>query len=272
MARLGENWWGKSKVRISKVDRNGASDDFSDLTVQVLLGNDGSLACVEGDNREVLPTDTMRNTVYVLAQDHLTTDLEDFAARLAGHFTGRPDVDRARVRIASNRWSRAGDTGFVGGGGEKRLAGVEAGPDGVVTGAGLRGLVLLKTRGSAFAGFPQDRYTTLPEAEDRLLATEVSARWRYQAVPGDTTLAWESARRAMMDSFFAEDSASLQHQGWMMGSAALAAVGEISEIELRLPNQHHLTFDLSRFGLEDAGVVFHPVTEPHGDIRLVVAR
>lgn len=143
---------------------------------------------------------------------------------------------------------------------------------GAKTWAGIEGLVVLKTRGSAFAGFPHDEFTILPEADDRLLATSVSAEWRYHPVPADTTETWEVARSVITGAFFDPPSKSLQHQGWLMAQAALSAVSEIDEISFRLPNQHHLPFDLARFGMTDKGIVLQPVSEPYGDIALTVER
>jgi urate oxidase len=270
MARLGDNRWGKSDVRVSKILRSDSGDDFLDLTVQVLLQGEVEAAHVEGDNRGVLPTDTMKNTVYGLAQEHLTRDLEAFAALLCEHFLGREGIDGSDVSVSERLWEPVAPSGFIGGSG-RRLARVAAGTHAGVW-AGVDGLVVLKTTGSAFSGFPRDEFTLLPETEERILATSVEAVWSYSTTPVDTTTAWETARQALIDSFFAEHSESVQHQGWMMGEALLAAIPEIQEVEFRLPNQHHLAYDLSRFGMEDQGIVFQPVSEPYGDIGFTVTR
>ena len=271
MAELGKNRWGKSDIRVSKIHRSEDEDDFSDVTVQVLLQGQVELAHTEGDNSGVLPTDTMRNTVYGMAQDHLTRDLEAFGSVLCDQFMTRDDVTGATVTIFERLWARVGPTGFIGGGSERRMArvsqGVESG-----TWAGIEGLVVLKTTGSAFSGFPRDRFTVLPEADDRILATSVTATWRYKKVPTDTTATWDQARQALVDSFFGDWSASVQHQGWMMAQAMLEAVPEIEEIEFHMPNQHHLPFDIARFGMEYEGTVFQPVSEPYGDIGFTVTR
>ena len=271
MAKLSENRWGKSEIRISKIHRSDGSDDFSDLAVQVLLQGDVESAHTGGDNRAVLPTDTMRNTVYCLAQDHLTRDLEAFASFLCDHFLDR-DVTRAAVTISERLWSQAGATGFIGGNSERRTARVAKGAGEIGTWAGIEGLVVLKTTGSAFSGYPKDAFTVLPETEDRILATSVTATWRYSTLPEDATKTWETARETLVERFFTDWSASAQHQGWLMAVGLLEAVPEIDRVDLHLPNQHHLPFDISRFGLEDRGTVFHPVSEPYGDIGLTVTR
>lgn len=271
MARLGDNRWGKSDVRVSKILRTESGDDFLDLTVQVLLQGEVEAAHVQGDNKGVLPTDTMKNTVYGLAQEHLTRDLEVFAAVLCDHFLEREGISSADVSVSQRTWDRMGPAGFLGGGSERRLARVAAGAAAGVW-AGVDGLVVLKTTGSAFSGFPRDEFTLLAETDERILATSLRAVWRYSETPVDTTSTWETARQVMIDSFFAEVSESMQHQGWMMAEALLGAVPEIEEAEFRLPNQHHLNYDLTRFGLEDQGIVFQPVSEPYGDIGFSVTR
>lgn len=271
MARLGSNRWGKSEVRLSKVHRGTGQDEFSDVTVWVLLEGDVESAHTDGDNSSVLPTDTMRNTIYGLAQDSLTKDLEAFGALLCDHFIQRPYIDTASVTISERLWSRKTGTGFIGGGSERRVAKIARGAK-ATDSAGVEGLVVLKTRGSAFTGFPKDDFTILPEKDDRLLSTSVTANWLYDTMPENTTAAWGTARETIVDHFFGDWSASVQHQGYLMAEAVLAAVPEISRISFNLPNQHHLEFDLERFGLNDRGVVFHPVTEPYGDIRFTVHR
>ncbi|HEX6286130.1 MAG TPA: urate oxidase [Acidimicrobiia bacterium] len=268
---LGANRWGKSEVRVSKVFRGQVADDFIDLTVQVLLQGDVTAAHTDGDNSSVLPTDTMRNTVYALAQDQLTRDLEAFGEALCDHFLERGDVERAEVALSERLWQRGSPHGFIGGDSERRTARVtRGGMDS--TKAGVDGLVVLKTSVSAFEGFPRDRFTILPEASDRLLATSISAEWVYEAMPSNTSTTWALVRATLVDRFFEDWSASVQHQGYLMGEQVLRSAPEVSQISLRLPNQHHLPFDLTRFDMPWSNVVFQPVSEPYGDIYLTVTR
>ncbi len=272
MATLGPNQWGKSEVRVSKVLRGENQDEFLDLTVQILLTGDVGAAFRDGDNSAVLPTDTTKNTVYGLAQKHLTSDLEAFGMVLGEHLVGKEGIDSANVSISQNRWTRHGATGFLGGGSEQRTTTVSSSPHEISVSSGIAGLVVLKTTDSAFVGFPRDEFTILPEADDRLLATSVTADWVYPGLPADTTATWNRVRTLLVDHFFDDWSASVQHQGWKMAEAVLEAVPEISEISFRLPNQHHLAFDLTRFGLANEGTVFQPVSEPYGDIRFTAHR
>jgi urate oxidase len=271
---LGPNRYGKSAIRLFKVHRGDGSDEVSDLTVQVLLTGDFEAAHVRGDNAAVIPTDTMKNTVYAMAQDHLGRETERFALVLASHFGENAAVAEARVTVRERLWAHLPDAGrgFTPAGGDLKLGEARSGVEGEQVGAGIEGLLLLKTTGSGFTGFPRDRFTTLTETSDRLLATSVGARWRYNSEPDDFVAAWTSVRAALAASFAEFSSSSLQQQGYEMGRAVLAALPGIDEIRLRLPNLHHLKVDLTRFGSTDTGVVFQPVDEPHGDIRLTVRR
>lgn len=271
MAELGPNRWGKSQVRVSKIHRGAVADDISDVTVSVLCQGDVEAAHTQGDNSAVLPTDTMKNTVYALAQDYLTRDLETFALRLADHFLDHDSIHQVSVALIERVWQRETATGFLGGSSARRVARISRGQE-ERSSSGVEDLVVLKTRGSAFTGFPRDDFTTLAETDDRLLATSITAEWVYERTPEDTAATWGLVCRTMIDSFFAERSDSVQHQGFMMGEAVLAALPEVSEIRLSLPNQHHLPFDLTSFGISDHGTVFQPVSEPYGDIALTVRR
>ena len=268
---LGANSWGKRQVRVSKLIRGEDRHDFIDLDVQILLRGDVASAHTSGDNTGVLPTDTMKNTVYALAQEHLTADLEGFGELLCERFLRSAAVDQATVLIHQSLWARETATGFIGGSSERRTATVTRGSE-TETGAGVHGLVVLKTAGSAFGGFPKDEFTSLPETDDRILATSISAVWDYSTMPTDTSATWERVRQTLVDHFFSDPSASMQHQGYQMGESVLAAVPEVASISLALPNQHHLPFDLTRFGMAWEGNVFQPVSEPFGDITLTVTR
>ena len=272
MTRLSTNSWGKSEVRVSKIHRGEDTDEFSEVTVSVSLTGEVAAAYLDADNAGVVPTDTVRNTIYAFAQGYLTKDLEAFAAILTGHFLTHPGVHSATVDLVETIWRRQTESGFIGGSSERRTGRRQATGETAQIWGGIDGLVVLKTRDSGFSGFPRDQYTVLPETDDRILATTVAAEWLYGAVPADTTAAWEAARASLVDGFFGGWSGSIQHQGWQMAEKLMAAVPEIAELSIRLPNQHHLAYDLTRFGVEDKGIVFQVTSQPFGDIRFEVTR
>lgn len=277
--RLAWSGYGKSAVRLVKVDRLGTRHELHDLTVEVQLQGDFESAHSAGDNTRVLPTDTMKNTVYVLARQGAVSPPEAFAERLARHFLEAcPAARLAVVSLALHGWGRAEARGaadghtFVRASAERRLATVSLDANGVRHEAGLEGLGLLKTTDSGFAGFLRDGYTTLQDTHDRILATDVEARWSYSRPPGDYDLAWTAVRTSLVEAFAGHRSASVQHTLYAMGQAALARSPEIGEIRLVLPNRHHLLVDLAPFGLDNPNQIYVATSEPFGRIEAVVAR
>jgi urate oxidase len=281
---MGPNSYGKSQVRLVKVTRRPDRHDLTDLTVDVALEGDFTAAHVAGDNTGLLATDTMRNTVYALAQGHDdVADLERFGVRLVEHFVASgPRVTGARVRLVSHPWSRlttaAGTPdppAFERGTGGRRVAVVTGGADAPISvEAGIEGLVVLKTTGSGWEGYHHDELTSLPETDDRIMATEVTARWTYGApLDGvDFGASWEAVRAVILTSFGDHYSPSVQFTLHRMGDAVLAARPEVERISFSLPNKHHLLFDLARFGRENDNEIFQPTTEPYGLIEGTVER
>ncbi|HEY5685783.1 MAG TPA: urate oxidase [Acidimicrobiia bacterium] len=278
--RLQEGIWGKGGIRLSKVIRTDDRHDIIDMTVWIRLAGGTDDAFTEGDNSRVLPTDTMKNTVYVLAHEHEFGSIEDFGLLLCHHFLDRLDsVGEAQVSLERRMWRRMTVDGelhphaFVQRTAERHTCTVVDDRTGPVVVAGVEGLGLLKTTGSAFTGFPRDEYTTLPEATDRVMSTFVEADWRYEGGPDDYLEAWYGIRRTLTESFASHDeSQSVQHTLYSMAGAVIDGFAEVAEITMRLPNAHHLTVDLSPFGITNRDVVMQPVDEPYGMIEARVSR
>jgi urate oxidase len=232
----------------------------------VALEGDFEAAHTRGDNTGLLATDTMRNAVYVLAKRHPVDTLEGFAAALVEHFLATPSVAHATVRIREHPWERLGDHehAFQRGHGGTRVATVA---DDRVS-AGIEDLLVLRTTGSGWAGFARDAYTTLPETDDRILATIVTASWDYAGPPAD----WHAVRETLLGAFGDHYSPSVQFTLHHLGEALLAAHPEIARVHLSLPNRHHLLFDLGRFGEENDHEIFEATTEPYGLIEGTVER
>ena len=279
MIELGENRYGKSAIRLVKVIRDGDRHTVRDLTVAIGLEGDFRAAHVEGDNAAVVATDTMKNTVYAFAREHLTGSIERFGHVLARHFAAFRQVRRATVSIDEHRWVRLptedgpAPDAFLRSGDLIRTAVIESGVDGDVVTAGLRELTVLKTTRSAFSGFPRDHLTTLPETDDRVMATKMTAAWRYGDPSGlDFDAAFDAIGADILDVFAVHHSPSVQASIWIVGRAVLERHPEVEEIRMRLPNLHHWAVDLSPFGQENPGEVFVSTTEPHGLIEATVRR
>ncbi|TFV62577.1 UNVERIFIED_ORG: urate oxidase [Bacillus sp. AZ43] len=279
---LGPNQYGKAEVRVVAVDRGTPRHTFWDLNVSSSLRGDFAAAHTAGDNAHVLTTDAQKNTVFAFARDGIGTP-EEFGLRLARHFAGSYDwISGARVAVESYGWERIAvggaehDHSFRKTGGEVRTAVVTVDGDDAHVLAGLTDLVVLKTTGSEFWGFPRDRYTTLAETDDRILATAVTARWRYTGTDLDFDACFAGVRTALLETFASTHSLALQQSLYAMGEAALERHPEVAEIRLSMPNKHHFLQDLSAYGLENTpeggAVVYHADDRPYGLIEGSVLR
>jgi len=273
---LAANQYGKAKVRLLHVSRDDPEHEITDLSVSVALSGDLTATHLSGDNSDVLTTDAQKNTVFVFAKDGGVGEIEDFALRLARHFVAsQAAISFGRVTVEQYRWERQAGHSFVRSGREVRTATVSHDGTNSWVVSGVSGLTVLNTAGSEFWGFARDRYTTLAETTDRILATAVSARWRH-ASAADSAPCWADSYRAardlMLEAFADTHSYSLQQTLFAMGQRVLDGRPEIAEIRLSLPNKHHFEVDMSPFGLENDGQVFYAADRPYGLIEGTVTR
>jgi urate oxidase len=276
MIEVGPNSYGKSAVRLVKVDRDRAPHRVRDLTIAIALAGDFAASYAEGDNSAVIATDTMKNTCYALAGEHLTGAIETFALALGRHFLdAEREVETARVSISEVAWRPIGAApdAFTRDASELRTAEVAVGRSSTTMRAGIRDLAVMKTTRSAFAGFPRDRFTTLAETDDRIMATKVSASWAYaDGSAVDFERSFAGIRSTFLDVFADHDSASVQASIWIIGKAVLAAHPEVAEISMSLPNLHHWTVDLRPFGIDNDPEVYVATAEPYGLIEATIRR
>ncbi len=274
---LTSNTYGKAKVRLSKIIRQPDRHVFKELIIAIKLRGGFDKAYTEGDNRLVLPTDTMKNTVYALAKNHSLESIEQFGLDLCEHFQqGLPHVHEVEIRLEEILWQGLHVNGavhphtFMGGNSERYTSQIIRAQEQLTIQAGLQDLTILKTTGSGFTDFLKDDYTTLQETDDRILATNLSARWHYKASLGSAkkfSQHRQVIRQALIETFANHDSQSLQQTLYVMGRAALEACPDVSHIYLAMPNKHHLLVDLSPFNLDNHNEIFLPVDEPQGVIE-----
>jgi urate oxidase len=277
---LGPNRYGKAETRVVRIVRDTPRHEIRDLNVSTSLYGDFAAAHTDGDQSHVLPTDTQKNTAFAFAKKHGVTSPEDYALALAGRLLeATPAASGAVVRVQEFGWDRievdgAGhDHAFVRRGGEVRTTRVEVGPDAESVASGLEDLVVLKSTGSEFKGFLRDEYTTLPDADDRILATALRAEWRYAlGAEVDWNETYDAVRARLLATFATTYSRALQETLYAMGRAVLEAHEEISEISFAAPNKHHFLVDLTPFGLENPGEVFVAADRPYGLIEATVTR
>jgi len=275
---LGANQYGKAEVRLVRIDRATPRHEITDLNITSQLRGDFQAAHTEGDNANIVATDTQKNTVYALARDGVGAP-EEFLLRLGRHFTGAFDaVTGGRWEAEQYTWSRIlvdgeeHDHAFVRGGTETRSSVVTFDGAQATVISGLHDLAVLKSTGSEFHGFVRDRYTTLADTNDRILATSVTARWRYNRLDLDFDRTFADARRLMLEAFAQTHSLALQQSLFEMGRRVLEAHPEIDEIRFSMPNLHHFAVDLGPFGLDNPHEVFYAADRPYGLIEATVQR
>jgi urate oxidase len=280
MIAIAKNKYGKSRVRLVKVQRKEGWHELREWAVEVLLQGDFDSCFVEGDNSKILPTDTMKNTIYSLARDSSAECLEDFAKELVEFFLEHnPQVSEAEVAISQKAWEhvqcggRAHPTTFIQASGELQTTKVARSQKGELSvDSGFSNLVIMKTSGSAFDGYIQDSLTTLQPSQDRLLGTVVSAHWSYAPTLVDFSSSRAKAREILLATFAEHESKSVQHTLYAMGKAVLEQLPDVEDIELNMPNKHCLLVDLSPFGQDNPNEIFVPVDEPHGKIQARLRR
>ncbi len=280
MAKLGENRYGKSRVRLSRITRRGDRHDFNEWKVRVLLEGDFESSYTEADNSKVLPTDTMKNTVYYVARESKAETIEAYAMELGDYLlANNAQVSGVKVEVEERAWERMifdgvpeATTFKLGGPEVQTVRAVRDQGRAWSIQSGVDGLTILKTTKSAFTGYIKDKLTTLKPATDRIFGTSATVAWDYESAVSDYTLVRARIVSALLKEFADHNSLSVQHTLFDMGKAALEAAPEIARIKLTMPNLHHLLADLSPFGLDNPNHIFVPIDEPHGYIEATVER
>ena len=280
MIELAENRYGKSRVRLMKVTHGPHGNDLREWTVQVLLTGDFDTAHYDGDNSKILPTDTMKNTVYSVARNSSAISMEDYAKELVDFLLRRnAQVASATVWVEGASWKRLTvdgkphPTSFMRGSGEVQTTTVSRAQGGsFAIHSGFKNLVVMKTADSGFEGYIVDELTTLKPTSDRLFCTAVTSEWRYTQTTLDFDATRKAIREAMLKMFAEHKSKSVQETLYEMGKSALERVAEVDQIDMVMPNKHCLLVDLSRFGQDNPNEIFVPTDEPAGHIEARVRR
>jgi urate oxidase len=304
MIKLERNAYGKNAINLSKIIRHPNQHEIRHISVNILLQGDFETAHTLGDNTQVLPTDTMKNTVYALAKDHFTASLEEFGIYLAGHFLSHnPQVAEVMTELTEFCWNRMVFDGephphsFVNGGSEKHETVVIRNRQELSVTSGIKDLLILKTTDSGFENYIRDQYTTLKPTADRIFSTKCEVTWKY-TLPGAGesahpssgsassphsltsttapapcfTALYEGIRLNLLHTFATHNSLSVQHTLYAMGENVLAAFGDVQEVTLKMPNKHHILFNLEQFGIDNRNEIFIATDEPYGYITGTVTR
>jgi urate oxidase len=276
---MGDNQYGKAENRVVRIYREASRHEIRDLNVSTSLRGPFEPAHLEGNQSNVLPTDTQKNTAFAYAKSHGVGSIEDYGLALARHFVADiAPVAGARIEIEEFAWERAvidgveHDHAWTRRGPEIRTAAITVDASGEHVIGGIKELVLLKSTGSEFFGFLKDEYTTLEETHDRVMATSLTAHWRFMGTDVDWDAAYAQVTATVIREFAMLQSLALQQTLWKIGTAILESVPEIAEVKMSAPNKHHVAVDLSPFGLENPGEVFIAADRPYGLIQATVMR
>jgi len=277
--RLAENTYGSSRIRLLRVSKEQGRHDIRDIGLSIRFEGDFEAAHTSGDNRKILPADTMDNTVYALARQHSIEPLENFGQHLIEHFlTYNPQVRRIVIDASENIWTRLPHGGkphasaFASGGNEERMCLLSGTRDGTQARAGIRNLAVLKTAKASFQDFKKDPYTTLQDDRDSILSTVIAADWLYSEEDAEFGPLWHAVRKMLLETFAEHESHSLQHTLYAMGDAILGNFENISEIHLSLPSKQFYLADLVPLGMDNPGAVFLPRGEPHATIEATLTK
>jgi len=269
---LASSTYGKSRVRLMKLERRAGRHDLKEITFQILFSGDFASCYETGDNSKILPTDTMKNTVYAMARKYDIVTVEGFSQELIRYFLKHnAAVAEVRIDATEHLWARVSDTAFTRES-LKRTSVVTGTREHMTVEAGIDDLVILKSSGSAFHGYIKDPFTTLKETNDRIFSTAVRASWRYGCSGIEFNDRWDAIRRTIIDTFAGHESLSVQHTLHAVGKAVLASYTEVAEIQLTMPNKHALLVDLSPFGMDNPNEVFLPIDDPSGYIEATLVR
>jgi urate oxidase len=275
---LGANSYGKAGNHLFKVVRASDRHELRDYRVDVALSGDYDAVHTEGDNTEAMATDTMRNTVYAVAQQQSFDSPEAYGLQLVDYLLTQPGVRGARVSVVEQRWDRIVVDGrphqhsFTKAAGGKHTAVVSGDGERRSVTAGIDDLQVLKTTNSGWANFLEGGYRTLADTDDRILATSITASWDYREPEGDFGAVWTGVHEQIGRTFTDHFSPSVQHTIWRMGQAVLERFEEIERISFLLPNKHHILYDLSPFGLENDREIYWVTVEPYGRIEATIER
>jgi urate oxidase len=277
--KLGKNTYGKNAVNLSKIIRHPEYHEFRQISVNVVLEGDFETAHTRGDNTKILPTDTQKNTVYALAKEHFVSSIESFGLYLANYFiSNNPPISQARIELTEHNWKRMRFDGtyhahaYCSGGNEKHTAVIVQNRHSIEVTSGIEDLLILKTTDSAFEHYIKDQYTTLKETNDRILSTQCEVSWTYNSTKVLFVELFNGIRTTLLQTFANHQSLSVQHTLFAMGEAVLEKYAAVNDITLKMPNKHHILFNLEQFGMDNKNEVFIATDEPYGYITGTVVR
>lgn len=292
--QISDSGYGKDNVKLLHIERNGTVHNIKEFEVNTHLKLYSKKDYLNGDNSDIVATDSQKNTVYLLAKKFGVKSPEEFAIRLVNHFlTKYRHVEAAHVCIEEYPWKRLNYS--------KDLHGREHNHAFIFTPvatrycdvqqkrndkhptvmSGLKDLRVLKTTQSSFVNFIDDEYRSLPDMEDRVFSTIISASWQYSVFEKiNFDFLWHQVKEIILQNFAGDvhvgiPSPSVQNTIYLAQRDVLKTIKEISSISIQMPNKHYFQFDTSKYPGVVKGEnkeVFLPVDKPSGIIYSQLSR
>lgn len=273
------NRYGKGRVRIMRIHRDGDKQDVSQLSIKVMLEGDFGRAYTDADNSTSTSTDTMKNIVNVVARENTALSSEEFCQVLAQRYLDLyPQASSVSITAHETKWNRLSVDGelhphaFLLDSNGKPTVEIVATRDGMTMSSGLDNFTFMKSTQSGWENYYTDKYSTIQPTNDRICATSMVASWKWSGKPASYPATNKKILDTLLKEFATTYSPSVQNSLYRMGEKVLAAVPEISEISMACPNIHYILMNLSAFGLDNNNDVFLPTDEPHGQIECTVGR
>ena len=276
---LVSNSYGKGRVRVLRLHKDGPHHEVRELNVEALMTGDFGRLFTDADNAKAVSTDTVKNLINIVARENPSLGTEAFCAAVCQRFLERyPQVEAVDITAHETKWVRYEKGGtphphaFVLDSNGRPFATLSASRAGTSVTSGLSGFTFMKTTESGWDKYEKDSYTTIKETRDRICATSMEALWVWAKQPADYAAANKLILDTMLDVFVSTYSESVQDSMYRMGMAALAAVPEIETVSMACPNKHYIPINLAAFDLTNDNMVFLPTDEPHGQIECTVGR
>jgi urate oxidase len=274
-----KNRYGKGRVRIMRIHRDGDKQDVSQLSIKAMLEGDFGRAYTEADNSTSTSTDTIKNIVNVVARENTALSTEEFCQVLAKRYLDLyPQASSVSITAHETKWARLAVDGelhphaFLLDSNGKPTVEIVATRDGMTMSSGLDGFTFMKSTQSGWENYYTDKYSTIQPTNDRICATSMVVSWTWSGKPASYPATNKKILDTLLKEFATTYSPSVQNSLYRMGEKVLAAVPEISEISMACPNIHYILMNLSTFGLDNNNDVFLPTDEPHGQIECTVGR
>jgi len=287
---LGYNKYGKANVKFLRVVKETPKHLVHEVKAKMQLEGDFNESFETGNNRQVVPTDTMKNSLYIYAKKFNLNCLEEWAIEVGKDMLQRHNqISVVNLELEESNWERIKINGiehnhaFLKREGI-RFATMKMQRNGQIKlNCGIKDLIIMKSTQSGFENYVKDEYTTLVETKDRVFCTKLFVSWEFNVSKPSkidfnsiysNNLNLSLQTLAGQDPLKGEYSGSVQQTLFQLGKKILQQNNSIDRVFISLPNVHYFLVHFQRFktNLTNQNEVFETFDGPHGLIEAVVER